>query len=265
MMLDKDTKRKGREVAFVTGAASGIGAATARRLASRGAAVGLFDLSAEGLEIVSAEIKAAGGECLSLPGDVADDDAVGNAVGATAAAFGGMDSVVACAGLEVIGTVLDLSVDDWRRALNVDLTGVFLTARHTVPLLIERGGGAFVAVSSEAGVGGASGFAAYSAAKHGVVGLVRCLALDHGPRGVRANVVCPGLIETPMATRCFEDADQEWRASCAATIPLGRPGLAEEVAAAVAHLTSDEASYCNGMTYVIDGGSTAGYFEAEVA
>jgi meso-butanediol dehydrogenase / (S,S)-butanediol dehydrogenase / diacetyl reductase len=265
MMVEKGMEGKGGEVAFVTGAASGIGAATARRLASRGAAIGLLDLSVEGLETVAAEIRAAGGRCITVAGDVSDDHVVGEAVAATADEFGGLDSVVACAGLEVMGTVLDLTVDDWKRALNVDLTGVFLTARHTVPRLIERGGGAFVAVSSEAGLGGASGFVAYSAAKHGVIGLVRCLALDHGPRGLRANVVCPGLIETPMATRCFEDADEEWRASCAATIPLGRPGLAEEVAAAVAHLTSDEASYCNGMTYAIDGGSTAGYFEADLA
>lgn len=252
---------QGSEVAFVTGAGSGIGAAVARRLAARGAAVALFDLAKDKVEATATSIETEGGHALPLHGDVGDDGNVGQAVAETVSRLGALTTTVACAGIAVTGTVSDISLADWHRTLHVNLTGVFLTARHTVPHMIEAGGGAFTAISSDAGVQGAEGFAAYCASKHGVVGLIRCLALDHGPQGVRANAVCPGFVETPMADRIFEGTGPESRGYYATTVPLGRFARPEEVAAAVAHLTSAEASYTNGMTYVIDGGATAGYFE----
>jgi NAD(P)-dependent dehydrogenase (short-subunit alcohol dehydrogenase family) len=249
------------EVAFVTGAGSGIGAAVAGRLAARGASVALFDLSKSGVEATAAAIDAAGGRVLALDGDVSADGAVERAVAETVASLGALTTTVSCAGVAVTGTVLDTPVADWQRALNVNLTGVFLTARHTIPQMIQSGGGVFTAISSDAGVQGAEGFAAYCASNHGVVGLIRCLALDHGPHGVRANAVCPGFVETPMADQIFEGASADVRQYYASTVPLGRFAKPEEVAAAVAHLTSTEASYTNGLLYVIDGGATAGYFE----
>ena len=212
-------------------------------------------------EATAASIEAEGGRVLALHGDVGDDSAVGQAVAETVSRLGAPTTAVACAGIAVTGTVADLSLTDWQRTLHVNLTGAFLTARHTIPHMIKAGGGVFTAISSDAGVQGAQGFAAYCASKHGVVGLIRCLALDHGPQGVRANAVCPGFVETPMADQIFEGTGHESRGYYATTVPLGRFTRPEEVAAAVAHLTSAEASYTNGMTYVIDGGATAGYFE----
>lgn len=123
-------------------------------------------------------------------------------------------------------------------------------------------GGAFVEIASDGGVQGAQEGGAYCATKHGVVGLVRCLALDHGPKGIRCNAVCPGFVETPMAERIFVEMSVEERKAWEETGPLGRFARPDEVAAAVAHITSEEASYLNGAVYSLDGGATAGYFLA---
>ncbi|HYJ21886.1 MAG TPA: SDR family NAD(P)-dependent oxidoreductase [Solirubrobacterales bacterium] len=249
-------------VAFVTGAGSGIGRATALRLAADGADLGLFDLSAEGLAATAAELRSHGRRALELVGDVTDPAQVENAVIATTGQLGPLRTAVAAAGVEVLGSAPEIALDDWRRSIDVNLNGVFLTARYAIPWLEDSGGGSFVAISSDAGLQGASGFAAYCAAKHGVIGLVRALALDHGPHGVRCNAVCPGFVETPMAERIFGGLPESERERWRGTVPLGRFGRPEEVADAVAHLTSPQASYVNGHTYVIDGGGTAGYFDS---
>jgi len=250
------------EVAFVTGAGSGIGRATALRLAARGARLGLFDISAAGLAETAAAIRPTGVEVLELVGDVADPTQVESAAGSTVEQLGPLRTAVAAAGIEVLGTAPDLSLLEWSRAIEVNLTGVFLTAKYAIPQLEASGGGAFVALSSDAGIQGAAGFAAYCASKHGVIGLVKSLALDHGPRGVRCNAVCPGFVETPMAERIFADLPEAERERWRGTVPLGRFGRPEEVADAIAHLSSPQASYVNGHTYVIDGGGTAGYFDS---
>ena len=165
---------------------------------------------------------------------------------------------MAVAGIEVVGSVLDLEPSSWQRSLDVNLTGVFNTAKAAMPSLMD-GGGSFVAMSSDAGHVGAQGYSAYCAAKHGVIGLIKAMALDYGPSGVRSNAVAPSFVQTPMADRIFEN-DQSEMDYYAGTIPLGRFATPEEVAAAAVHLVGDDASYANGMVYRIDGGSTAGYF-----
>ncbi|MBS1843015.1 MAG: SDR family oxidoreductase [Actinobacteria bacterium] len=249
------------ETAFVTGAGSGMGRAIARRLASRGACLGLFDLSQDGLEETAAELGAEDGpKPLLFSGDVRDETALRAAVEATVEARGGLDTAVACAGIEVTGKVPEMDPADWERIVGINLTGVFNTARVTIPRLEQDRPGAFVAISSDAGVQGAQEFAAYCATKHGVIGLVRSLALDHGPQGVRCNIVAPGFVETPMADRIFADFSGEEVAGWEKTVPMGRFARADEVAAVVAHLTSADAAYTNGAVYSIDGGATAGYF-----
>jgi len=251
------------KVAFVTGAGAGIGRATAVELAARGAAVGVFDLRRETAQETVAMMLATGAQALAFSGDVGQSVAVREAIDATAQAFGGLDIVVANAGIEVLGTALDVSEDAWQRIVSTNLTGVFLTAKHGLPHLLARGGGAIVTVASDAGVAGAEGYLAYCATKHGVVGITRCLALDFGPRGIRTNAVCPAFVKTSMLERIFQASPGEGP-SWQAVVPLGRFCTPQEVACAVCHLASEEASYTNGLLYRIDGGSTAGYFLSQL-
>lgn len=177
------------EVAFITGAGSGIGRAVATRLAGRGVALGLFDISAERLAATAGEIRSGGTRVLELVGDVSRAHQVGSAVRTTAEQLGPLRTAVAAAGIEVPGMTPDVTLDEWKRLIDVNLTGVFLTAKYAIPQLEASGEGSFVAVGSDAGIQGAAGSAASSASKHGVVGLVRSLALDHGPRGVRCDTI----------------------------------------------------------------------------
>lgn len=243
------------ERALVTGATSGIGEAVARRLGRRGALVGVLGRNAAAADMVCATVVAEGGTALPLIADVADPDQVAAAVERFASHGGGIDTVVASAGIGAAGTVIDTDIADWRRIVDVNLGGVFFAAKFTMPFLLASRG-TFTAISSDAGITGGSGFAAYSASKHGVVGLVRCLALDHGPSGVRSNVICPAFVETPMISE-LSPADRDFFEKA---VPLGRFATADEVAAAVAFLSSAEASYFNGAVHHLDGGSTAGYF-----
>ena len=245
--------------AFVTGGASGIGLAVAHRLAAAGYSVALVDLDGSKVEEAAGVLRSEGHRALGLQADVVDLDAMVSAAQAAADEHGPMRAVASCAGIESMGTVLDTSSEVWQRTLDVNLTGVFHTAKAVFPFLLATQG-AFVAVSSDAGTEGSQGFAAYTASKHGVIGLVRCLALDYGPSGVRSNVVAPALVETPMAERIFEGISAEEKDFFRAAVPLGRFARADEVANVVEHLLSESASYTNGLVYAIDGGSTVGYF-----
>ncbi len=242
---------------LVTGAASGIGRAVAVRIAAEGYRLALFDQDAAGLEATHALL--AGEGHIALEGDVTILADLERAVAEQADSAYPLQGVVANAGIEVLGDVLALTTTDWDRSLAVNLTGTFNTAKACLPSLIKQGG-SFVAVSSDAGVVGAQGYAAYSAAKHGLIGLVKSMALDYGQRGIRTNAVAPSFVETAMADRIFE-SDPASQTYYAGTVPLGRFARADEIASAVFHLLSDESSYVNGMVYRIDGGSTAGYFE----
>ncbi|MEN2739997.1 SDR family oxidoreductase [Microbacterium sp. X-17] len=247
--------------AFITGGASGMGRATALELASRGTAVTLFDLNPAGLEETKSLVEAAGGSAVVYAGDVTSLDDLTAAAAAGAAAFGGIDAAAACAGIEVIKPFLETSIEEWNRCLNIDLTGVMLTARVTIPYMLEGGKGSIVAVASDCGTHGYPDWTAYCAAKHGVVGLIKALALEFGARGIRSNVVTPGWIITPMHERILEGVSAEERAEAAKGNPMGRFAQASEVATVLAHLLSDEASYTNGLVYPIDGGTTAGFLE----
>jgi meso-butanediol dehydrogenase / (S,S)-butanediol dehydrogenase / diacetyl reductase len=242
---------------LITGGASGIGYAVAEEAATRGHAVVLVDRCEAALEESVARLASDGATVVGRLGDVTDLDSLTAAVTETRDQRPPLVGVASCAGIEVSGSVLDTSVDDWRRAIDVNLTGSFLTLRATLPELLANGGSA-VLISSDGGVAGAQDFSAYCASKHGVIGLMRTAALDFGPRGVRVNAVAPSFVETPMADRIFAGVEEDrdfWRS----TVPLGRFARPAEVADVVLHLLTD-ATYTNGHVYRIDGGATAGYY-----
>lgn len=245
--------------AIITGAGSGIGRAAAIRFAQEGARVGLIDINLAAIEEVAASIMASGDEALPLLADVTDEDQVANAVDEAIARWGGLDVVVANAGIELVGEdarAHELAKEVWDRTIAVNLTGIFLTCKHGIRALLASGGGSVVCTASPTGLyGSAAGYSAYSASKAGVYGLTRVMANDYARHGIRVNAVIPGFTNTPM-TKYFMEDDEE-REALLRSIPMGRPGRAEEVAAVMVFLASDEASYVTGAAWASDGGMTA--------
>lgn len=242
--------------ALVTGAASGIGLATARRLVAEGATVGVLDRDEQ---LAAAAAAHSGGAVQPLAADITDEDQVAAAVRAFTDATGGLDIAVANAGIQLFGEdrrahELDLSV--WQRTVDVNLTGTFLTCKHALAAMRVSGGGSLVITGSPTGLYGvAPGFSAYSASKAGTHGLMRVLAVDYAADGIRVNAVIPGTTDTPLVSSHL--ADPAVVDGIARTLPLGRPGTGEEVAAVIAFLASDDASYATGGFYAVDGGMTA--------
>ena len=238
-------------VALVTGAAGGIGAAVARRLAADGFAVGCLDLDELGAQAVAEELNGAVAEGC----DIADEAEVARAVAAVRERLGEVTVLVNAAGYFARHDVPDLAVEDWRRFMEVNATGPFLTCRQVLPAMVAAGAGSIVNVVSTAGVRGGRQRAAYCASKGALLQLTRSLALDHGPQGVRVNAVCPGLIDTPMAD--WIRHDQQAMADFDASLPAGRIGRPDEVADVVAFLVGPGATYMHGATVMVDGGISA--------
>jgi NAD(P)-dependent dehydrogenase (short-subunit alcohol dehydrogenase family) len=246
------------KVAFVTGAASGIGRATALAFAHAGASVTVADISEQGVQETASMIEDLGARALPVRCDVTSSEDVHAALARTVATFGRLDAAFNNAGVEQpVTPTADITEDEWDRIVAINLRGVFLCMKHQIPLLLQHGGGAIVNTSSGAGVVGITGQAAYTAAKHGVVGLTKSAALDYARSGVRINAVCPGIIATEMMDR-FTGGTTEGRDRVIAQEPIGRMGTAEEIAAAVLWLCSDAAAFVVGHAMVIDGGQTVG-------
>jgi meso-butanediol dehydrogenase/(S,S)-butanediol dehydrogenase/diacetyl reductase len=240
------------KVALVTGGASGIGAATARRLAETGARVMLGDIQEELGRQVAKEI----GDAAAFHAvDVTELAQVEALTEAAVQTFGRLDFVFNNAGIGSFGETPDIDPEQWHRVIDVDLHSVFYGCRAAIPHLRAGGGGAIVNTASISGLGADYGFSAYNAAKGAVVNYTRTLAIDHGKDGIRVNAVCPGPIATPLARILVGNPDI--RALYEEAIPLGRVGEAEEVASVVAFLCSDDARYVTGQAIAIDGGLTA--------
>lgn len=240
-------------LAFVTGAASGIGAAVAGRLAYDGWCIAAFDLDPGGLERLGEEIAAE-----RLVGDVADEADVAGAVATAEARHGPIELLVNVAGITggpEVTTCHHTDPDEWDRVFAVNVRGSFLASRAVLAGMVERGHGAIVNIASAAGILSFPGRCAYTASKGAVVAFTRSLAADYAEHGIRANAVCPGMVETPMTKWRIDDPELGPRVLD--RIPQGRVGQPREIAAAVAFLAGDQAGYCNGAALSVDGGWTA--------
>lgn len=249
-----DFRLDGR-IALVTGAASGIGRGIALGIAGSGAAVACLDLSGPGLDEVVAVVAAAGGRALAVPADVTDPDSLTEAVGRTEVELGQLSLAVNSAGIANAAPAEDMSLTQWQRVVDVDLTGVFLSCQAEGRAMLRHGGGAIVNIASMSGSIVNRGLLQvhYNAAKAGVVHLTKSLAMEWAGRRIRVNAISPGYTATPMNTRP-EVAEQV--KTFEAETPLGRMATVEEIVGPAVFLLSDAAAFCTGVDLLVDGGFT---------
>jgi len=247
------------KVAVVTGAALGIGQATATAFAQEGAAVVIADLDQKQGEATATAIQSNGGQALFISTDVSVEDNVCDMVDRTVSHFGRLDILVNNAGIYIQGDVEQTSLDNWERLMAVNLTGAFLCMKYAVPAMIQKGGGVVVNVASEAGLVGIKGQVAYNVSKAGVIALTRSSAVDLAEKGIRVNSVCPGTTDTPLVKAAVSRAPDPAaaRRQLEEVRPLNRLGTPAEIASAILYLASDEAGYATGAILSIDGGYTA--------
>ncbi|WP_214415083.1 SDR family NAD(P)-dependent oxidoreductase [Sphaerisporangium fuscum] len=244
------------KVAIVTGAAGGIGAATAARFAAEGASVACVDRRAEAVEAIARRI---GANAFAIAADVASPGDNARMVEQTVRRFGGLDILHANAAVQVMGWIEDTDPEQWDRLHSVNLRGVYLGVQAALPALRERGGGSIVITASLLGIVGDPDMPAYGAMKGGLRSMTRALAAAHGPEGIRVNTICPGDVETELLDEffAFQPDPDAARARLAERYPLRRFAAPEDVAAAALFLASDDAAYITGTDLVVDGGLLA--------
>jgi NAD(P)-dependent dehydrogenase (short-subunit alcohol dehydrogenase family) len=248
------------KVTFITGAASGIGAACALRFAREGSRIAGLDVNKDVNDTWKEAVKTAS-ESEFETGDVRDEVRVQEVVNSVVERFGHIDVLVNCAGVAGGGPVHMVSEEDWDRVMDINLKGTFLVCKHVVLKMIEQESGNIVNISSMEGIEGFEGGSMYNASKAGVILLTRNMAMDYARKGIRVNAICPGFIDTPLAAEMVleNEALQDFREQLIDGVLLKRVGRPEEVANAALFLASDEASFVTGHALVVDGGFTVGH------
>ncbi|AGA86265.1 MAG: short chain dehydrogenase [Gammaproteobacteria bacterium HGW-Gammaproteobacteria-9] len=245
------------QVALVTGAAAGIGRATAQAFAEQGLKVVLADIDEAGIRDGAESIRAAGGEAIAVRCDVTRDAEVKALIEQVLAQFGRLDYAFNNAGIEIEqGRLAEGSEAEFDAIMGVNVKGVWLCMKHQLPVMLAQGGGAIVNTASVAGLGAAPKMSIYAASKHAVIGLTKSAAIEYAKKKIRVNAVCPAVIDTDMFRRAYE-ADPRKAEFAAAMHPVGRIGKVEEIAAAVLYLCCDGAAFTTGQALAVDGGATA--------